>query len=260
MNSRASISSDQGSLATLRLLRTDPELNEKRGEYEGRSPRLSTLLTSTRLALAGHLTILLMYSLIFVFATKLYLNQNGSLQRASSIYTPASDAISYERVKIDTTLQSVNPFKGPPSPDLDRAWSDMLYNANIRITADSLKRINQTSIPLADGDGFYGILDVYHQLHCLKYIRHHIYQDYYGNVHPWTPAHVDHCIDSIRQNLMCHADLSVMTFHWVEDSEDPKPNFKYEHECVNWKALEGWASKRAFDIDDPTMLVRPEAM
>jgi len=61
-------------------------------------------------------------------------------------------------VTIDTTLQSVNPFKGPPSPELDRAWSDMLYNANIRVTADTLEKINQSSIPLSDGDGYYGIL------------------------------------------------------------------------------------------------------
>jgi hypothetical protein len=71
---------------------------------------------------------------------------------------------------------------------------------------------------------------------------------------------LDHCIDSIRQNLICHADLAVMTFHWVGDSEDPKPNFKYEHECVDWKALESWAMERAFDVDNPKMLARPESV
>ena len=51
-----------------------------------------------------------------------------------------------------------------------------------------------------------------------------------------------------------------MTFHWVGDSEDPKPNFKYEHECVDWKVLESWAMERAFDVDNPKMLLRPEGV
>jgi len=50
-------------------------------------------------------------------------------------------------------------------------------NANVRVSAEDLDKAGVDSIPLNDGSGkYYAILDVYHQLHCLKYIRHYIYK------------------------------------------------------------------------------------
>ena len=104
MSSRPSMSSDQDSLATVRLLRNDPELNEKRDEYEGHPPRLSIFLISTQYTLAGHLIILLTYSMIFVFATKVYLNQKVSSQRASNIYSRSLKAQEYDNHSLTLLL------------------------------------------------------------------------------------------------------------------------------------------------------------
>lgn len=50
-------------------------------------------------------------------------------------------------------------------------------NANVRVSAEDLEKAGVESIPLNDGSGkYYAILDVYHQLHCLKYIRHYMYK------------------------------------------------------------------------------------
>ena len=70
---------------------------------------------------------------------------------------------------------------------------------------------------------------------------------------------MDHCIDSIRQNLMCNADLAMMGFRWVDDSLEPKPNFRGQHECVNWESIEEWASERSFNPDDQANLRHPRA-
>ncbi|PQE26935.1 tat pathway signal sequence protein [Rutstroemia sp. NJR-2017a BVV2] len=86
-----------------------------------------------------------------------------------------------------------------------------------------------------------------------------MYKDIYDDVQSWTPTHVDHCIDSIRQNLMCNADTAMMGFRWVNDSLEPKPNFRGQHECVNWERIEEWASERSFNPDDQANLRHPSA-
>lgn len=99
---------------------------------------------------------------------------------------PVRDAIVKEKKTIDVSVLHGNPFKGPPSPELDEAWSRLLMNANVRVSAEDLEKAGVESIPLNDGSGkYYAILDVYHQLHCLKYIRHYIYK---VRVHPGWPT------------------------------------------------------------------------
>lgn len=101
--------------------------------------------------------------------------------------------------------------------------------------------------------------DVYHELHCLKYIRHYIYRDSYPMIKTNVPSldHVDHCIDSLRQLVMCRTDVAIQTYSWIPNLRIPWANFETEHECQNWDALDGWASLRAFDIYDPKMLRHP---
>lgn len=101
--------------------------------------------------------------------------------------------------------------------------------------------------------------DVYHELHCLKYIRHYIYRDSYPIIKTNVPSldHIDHCIDSLRQLVMCRTDVAIQTYSWIPTLRIPWANFETEHECQNWDALDGWASQRAFDLYDPKMLRHP---
>ncbi|KAF7893747.1 hypothetical protein EAF00_007261 [Botryotinia globosa] len=43
-------------------------------------------------------------------------------------------------------------------------------------------------------------------------------------IHGETNMRIDHCIDDIRQALMCHADTSITTFEW-EGIRRSMPNF-----------------------------------
>lgn len=58
---------------------------------------------------------------------------------------------------------------------------------------------------------------------------------------------------------MCNADLAMMGFRWVADSLEPKPNFRGQHECVNWESIEEWASERSFNPNDQANLRHPSA-
>jgi len=51
----------------------------------------------------------------------------------------------------------------------------------------------------------------------------------------------------------------MMGFRWVDDSVAPKPNFRGQHECVNWERIEEWASERSFNPDDKANLRHPGA-
>lgn len=51
------------------------------------------------------------------------------------------------------------------------------------------------------------------------------------------PYHVDHCIDEIRQSLMCHADATLLVSDWVDGYPGPWPNFNVDHNCVNWDSV-----------------------
>ncbi len=68
----------------------------------------------------------------------------------------------------------------------------------------------------------------------------------------------DHCIENLRQNIMCKGDVSLLTFEWMPKERAPKPNFDIEHDCVNWDTLDNWAESQRFDIFDEKSLVHPD--
>lgn len=64
-------------------------------------------------------------------------------------------------------------------------------------------------------EGFYGGPDVLHSLHCLNSIRKHLDMEYYAGSITLPPEyrriHIDHCVDHLRQALLCHGDLTPVT-------------------------------------------------
>jgi len=181
-------------------------------------------------------------------------------------YSPVSQAIRYKKVSFDNRLDTSSIDKGEPHPELDNVWKDIFLNANIRLSKDEMQKINKTApVELYDGSGYYGQLSVYHHLHCLRYIRDILYPDYYNkrntpnrNIQVDVSVHVKHCINDIRQALMCHADTSVVTFEWEPKYRKPWPVFSNDHTCVDWGALDNWSSKRSFSLFDQKSLVHPE--
>jgi hypothetical protein len=56
---------------------------------------------------------------------------------------------------VHASFANKNPFKGPPSDELDHAWHQLFINSNVRVTADDLAKINKTSVPVTDDKGGY---------------------------------------------------------------------------------------------------------
>ncbi|KAF2240033.1 hypothetical protein EV356DRAFT_495882 [Viridothelium virens] len=97
-------------------------------------------------------------------------------------------------------------------------------------------------------------LDVFHQLHCLDKIRIYLHRDYYAmREHPQMQLiHVHHCLDSLREIIMCRGDTELVTFEYVSEERypnpRPNPNFLVERKCRNWDAIADWAKEHHADI------------
>ncbi|OJJ66335.1 hypothetical protein ASPBRDRAFT_665868 [Aspergillus brasiliensis CBS 101740] len=115
---------------------------------------------------------------------------------------------------------------GPPSETYDQAWEDLYNYGIVKIPRSESAQLVNYTVPLASEPGMYIIeLDVFHQLHCL----HHLHKKAWGHdmgVNMSDPEevenfwiHLDHCSDSIRQNLMCTSDVSTIHWLWVEKDQ-----------------------------------------
>ncbi|KAK3679963.1 hypothetical protein LTR78_000340 [Recurvomyces mirabilis] len=138
---------------------------------------------------------------------------------------PAQVALQPQAKFIDASFGATNIYKGSRSPRLDRAWHGLFENQNIRVTKEELEKANKTSVELADGSGWYGV--------------------------------PDHCIDQLRQEVTCKADVTLIGFEWVPNNTDPSPVFQGWHECKNFEAIDAWAKGRRFDIFEDELLVHP---
>lgn len=59
--------------------------------------------------------------------------------------------------------------------------------------------------------------------------------------------HVAHCINSIRESLMCSADITPNVWYWDERVQRSIPSFDVVHECRDFGALKEWALERQLD-------------
>lgn len=62
-------------------------------------------------------------------------------------------------------------------------------------------------------------------------------------------GHSMHCVEMLRQTLMCHGDMSLVTYNWVRGREAPFANFNGVHQCRNWEGLKEWMEERDVMIE-----------
>ena len=142
-------------------------------------------------------------------------------------------------------------------------------DGQISVSADDILRIghNLTSVKYPDsvGGGYPATAMGTHAIHCL----HYIWQDHYIDVSPEVQSlredipemyerHYEHCVDYIRQYLMCKFDTTIMPFNWVLDHQNPTPNGNTIHKCVDWDHLQKWLQKRAVQMPEGFEWHQPE--
>jgi hypothetical protein len=151
---------------------------------------------------------------------------------------------------------------GRPSTEIDHAWESLLDGRYIRFTANEVSLFNDDhglpplqSLPAHGSNiprtGYYGGPDMLHSLHCVNAIRQHLDIDYYKD-HMWLPEpyrrmHIDHCIDQLRQAVLCHGDMTPVTLKAIW-TDTPKwaalGQTERMHTCRDGMALQKWMEGR----------------
>jgi hypothetical protein len=244
MSSSRPSAADYSSVASpdTESLLSEDQLQEKPSLYllsakSSRNSRIKTYLHVGAVVFYSLLTILM-----WIWSVKI---KEREYECGKSLpYSPAQAAIHYEKQTIVHNLADKGKFRGPPRPEQDAAWDKLLQYNNLRVQKEDLEKANITSVPLHDDQGGYLVtLDVFHTLHCVNKVRKSYYSDYYHDPNPLPDQqeHFDHCIDLLRQVIMCHGDVSLHTYGWKDNYRWPWPSMRTEHQCRNWDRLMSWS-------------------
>lgn len=108
------------------------------------------------------------------------------------------------------------------------------------------------------GVGYVGTVEVFHHLHCLNVVRQYVQRDEYPDgLVPWlfksnskqvARDHVTHCIATLREALMCNADLTPYLWFKGKVGEVAKEDFRASHKCKNWDSIIEGVKNHAVDI------------
>ena len=177
-------------------------------------------------------------------------NQNES---SAPIATALRD-VPFRDVTFVYSLWADSPFKGPPTPAVNAAWHELLSLGTISASSSDVSATGQ--IPnassvvfppsVASAAGRYvAVAGGAHHLHCL----HYLWQDHHLGSFPeqtrtknavpeMYERHYEHCVDYLRQGIMCQYDTGIIPYNWVRDNEQPTPNGNTKHKCVDWAAVQ----------------------
>ncbi|KAH8817356.1 hypothetical protein F5884DRAFT_779139 [Xylogone sp. PMI_703] len=244
-------SSESGSSAEIGLLKDihgldrDEEIDQTR--LFPNKPRRGTM--GSYLPWFLHLVVLAMYT------TLLFSKESPKCPKAFPTELESVEGwIEYEDIVFKSSgfhdqNISVDPYEGPLSPETNSKWLQLQDVGIYRLTAaENAQLPTSTAFDLEHPDNYIVVIAMFHQIHCLDQIRHVAY----GDVNPYNEPesvvkmHLDHCVDYLRQVLMCHGDTTPITVYHDYTHDPPKwrTNWEIHHTCRNYDKLHEWALQR----------------
>ncbi|KAF3070827.1 hypothetical protein GL218_00216 [Daldinia childiae] len=234
-----------------------------------RSSRLTSWAKASGTVLAVLNTILLL-SIIAVLSLSKHEKECSEVQCAAktSYYSPLLEedagAIEYEFRRFQGALEHRSIYKGTPNKELDAAWEEITHMNNSGVNGEVIDRIGKSRIsvkyPESQGGQYDVGIEVFHHLHCLNILRQYTYKEYYfrpenrpksfTDSEPVMRLHLDHCIEMLREVLICHGDVGIITYNWVQPW-GLYPDFSTYHKCRRLDKIVDWADKHALPAEDP---------
>ncbi|KAI1122538.1 hypothetical protein F5Y10DRAFT_253864 [Nemania abortiva] len=206
-----------------------------------------------------------------------YLRQPSELAcaRLLSPYSPAmeADIIEYYDTNFENEFGGKSQYIGPPTPELEERWDDLWSRGTIELPPDGPEKLNKSTESLMHARkdpsrGYTAVLEVFHHLHCLNQIRQYTWKDYYAtHMADWIAQdnhgivdlnvtdknsvgdrmHVDHCIEALRLQIMCYADLTPLLIEDADNSLGQKADFNVHHKCRNWQKVTEWQDAHSIE-------------
>ncbi|KAF2767049.1 hypothetical protein EJ03DRAFT_241786, partial [Teratosphaeria nubilosa] len=163
--------------------------------------------------------------------------------------------IRYGTVQFNGSFLQETIYRQRPSPEVDAAWEALGVNLqNFIVPEEDAVRFGldkrMAKRRPRQGGGFVAQSEGMHHLHCLNLLRkstrfnYQYYRDLgkheFGNNDTILEKHLTHCVDILRQQLMCTFDTSILGQWWVADTHRPFLDFNTEHRCKNFEDLAQW--------------------
>ncbi|BDD54456.1 hypothetical protein MPDQ_005013 [Monascus purpureus] len=184
--------------------------------------------------------------------------------------------IKYIPTRVNISFAKENIYRRQPSPEVDAAWIDLGSQYRPLIVpyefaeAAGIERNRFHITEKEGGPGYPAFVAVLHQLHCLNLLRKSLYfnveyyrnlgENEFGSSEKVLQAHVGHCLDSIRQKLMCSADTELHPYFWVKAGEKPHifPDFSRDFKCRNFHDIREYAERHQAPWGDDAIDVIPK--
>jgi hypothetical protein len=70
--------------------------------------------------------------------------------------------------------------------------------------------------------------------------------------------HLSHCLDALRQSLMCSADITPLPWTWDEEAGEAKEVADVQHSCRDFGKIWEWAKNNKVDHFDRKVFVEDD--
>ncbi|CZT18303.1 uncharacterized protein RCC_04147 [Ramularia collo-cygni] len=144
-------------------------------------------------------------------------------------------------------------YFGPPSDKLDEIWEELLHDEFVPMTKEEsspflpdLRDYPGKDTPLFEPG-------LFHSLHCLNALRKLVSKHMYNSTStleedpkdfmPSEIAHNEHCMDRIRQSLICAGDLTPSPMYWW-DGFGMAVGRTGPQTCRKWQPIREWMDGR----------------
>ncbi|KAI1263898.1 hypothetical protein F5Y18DRAFT_428781 [Xylariaceae sp. FL1019] len=201
------------------------------------------------------LALLWLIGAIFLLASAVMRMQHRPLE-SQLVYSPAQGVLRYETKEFTNGFGEKTEFQGPPSPSVDHAWKQS-YSFLNRIPKGEAEHLDTPTAEIADDPGQYVVtVEVFHSLHCLDELRKMIWPLYYGTVeerynvsHEMAAMHQDHCVEALREALMCGSDITPHSWQYVTGTNHVTAAGVGKHSCRDFNAIKQWAVENSMKVD-----------
>ncbi|KUJ08320.1 uncharacterized protein LY89DRAFT_789131 [Mollisia scopiformis] len=180
--------------------------------------------------------------------------------------------LQYHKQPINGSFEKQTIYRQKPSKEVDDAWLALGVSADsIVIPVDEAAqfgiREGQVKRVIEDGGGYMADVMVFHNLHCLNLIRQTSrwnwdhYSALIGTPEAFGTAfegfdgeiqlekHFTHCVDMLRQEIMCDADTNVYG-QWYVKNHGPSKDFSINRQCKDFDAILKWYQGNHIDMDN----------
>ncbi|KAF2878243.1 hypothetical protein BDV95DRAFT_478877 [Massariosphaeria phaeospora] len=208
-----------------------------------------------------------------------------------SRYSPLVGEVkpSWKIVQFNGSFLHENIYRQTAGPEVDAAWEALGVEYRSVIVPESEAersglRPDQVKRSEYYGGGYPANVEGLHHLHCLNLLRKALKWNYdyylekqegaFKNAEYVVRYHVTHCLDILRQQLMCVPDVGVLGQVWwqPESGEHPTPfvDFNTKHQCRDYEAIRVWAEahqlppesevdmNRFYEVPNPSDVVYSE--